>query len=135
MKHQSEQRGMIGIVLQHEWFEPISNSTTDKLATERARSFTFNWYNSPIIAFYILFINSSSKARIRTHAYCKFFITMQVLGPNHTWKVPNRDGERSWRRLTQVFQQGKRETQERTGFHWHQLLHSSLYPRLHILRV
>ncbi|KAE9602113.1 putative beta-glucosidase [Lupinus albus] len=48
-KYQAEQRGKIGIVLQHEWYEPISNSTADKLAAERARSFTFNWFLDPII--------------------------------------------------------------------------------------
>ncbi|CAK8564351.1 unnamed protein product [Lathyrus sativus] len=48
-KYQVEQRGRIGIVLQHEWYEPMSNSPADKLATERARSFTFNWFLDPII--------------------------------------------------------------------------------------
>ncbi|MED6163280.1 hypothetical protein PIB30_078355 [Stylosanthes scabra] len=48
-KYQSEQRGMIGIILQHVWYEPISNSTEDKLATERARSFSFNWFLDPLI--------------------------------------------------------------------------------------
>ncbi|XP_020225823.1 beta-glucosidase 46 isoform X1 [Cajanus cajan] len=48
-KYQTEQKGRIGIVLQHEWYEPISNSTADILATERARSFTFNWFLDPII--------------------------------------------------------------------------------------
>jgi len=46
--YQAEQRGRIGIVVSHEWYEPMSNSTADKLATERARSFTFNWYSSPL---------------------------------------------------------------------------------------
>lgn len=45
MKQQTEQKGSIGIVLQHEWFEPMSNSTADKLASERARAFNFNWYS------------------------------------------------------------------------------------------
>ncbi|XP_057421047.1 beta-glucosidase 18-like isoform X2 [Lotus japonicus] len=48
-KYQTKQRGTIGIVLQHEWYEPISNSTADKLATERARSFFFNWFLDPIM--------------------------------------------------------------------------------------
>ncbi|KAG2406981.1 hypothetical protein LR48_Vigan01g338200 [Vigna angularis] len=48
-KYQIEQKGSIGIVLQHEWYEPLSNSTADKLAAERARSFTFNWFLDPII--------------------------------------------------------------------------------------
>ncbi|CAL5199497.1 unnamed protein product [Lathyrus oleraceus] len=48
-KYQVEQRGRIGIVLQQEWYEPMSNSTADKLAADRARSFTFNWFLDPII--------------------------------------------------------------------------------------
>uniref|UniRef100_A0A0R0F6T6 Sugar phosphate transporter domain-containing protein n=1 Tax=Glycine max TaxID=3847 RepID=A0A0R0F6T6_SOYBN len=32
-----------------QWFEPMSNSTADKLATERARAFSFNWFLDPII--------------------------------------------------------------------------------------
>ncbi|XP_047164203.1 beta-glucosidase 46-like isoform X2 [Vigna umbellata] len=48
-KYQIEQKGSIGIVLQHEWYEPLSNSTADKLAAERARSFDFNWFLDPII--------------------------------------------------------------------------------------
>lgn len=49
IKYQTEQKGSIGIVLQHEWFEPMSNSTADKLASERARAFNFNWFLDPII--------------------------------------------------------------------------------------
>lgn len=40
---QEKQGGSIGIVLHALWFEPISNSTADKLAAERAWSFFFNW--------------------------------------------------------------------------------------------
>ncbi|KAK7387785.1 hypothetical protein VNO78_22577 [Psophocarpus tetragonolobus] len=48
-KYQTEQKGRIGVVLQHEWYEPMSNSTADKMATERARAFNFNWFLDPII--------------------------------------------------------------------------------------
>nr|AFK44109.1 unknown [Medicago truncatula] len=48
-KYQAEQKGRIGIVISHEWYEPMSNSNADKLAAERARSFTFNWILDPII--------------------------------------------------------------------------------------
>ncbi|KAI9124234.1 hypothetical protein K1719_005534 [Acacia pycnantha] len=48
-KYQREQKGRIGIVLQTAWFEPISNSTADKRARERALSFTFKWFLDPII--------------------------------------------------------------------------------------
>ncbi|KAJ7967661.1 Beta-glucosidase [Quillaja saponaria] len=47
--YQKEQKGSIGIVLQATWFEPISNSTADRLAAERAQSFTMNWFLDPII--------------------------------------------------------------------------------------
>lgn len=48
-KYQEKQGGSIGIVLHALWFEPISNSTADKLAAERAWSFFFNWFLDPII--------------------------------------------------------------------------------------
>ncbi|XP_061345549.1 beta-glucosidase 46-like isoform X2 [Gastrolobium bilobum] len=40
--YQTEQGGKIGIVIHTDWFEPYSNSTADKLATERAQSFSVN---------------------------------------------------------------------------------------------
>ena len=40
---QKNQGGMIGIVIYSAWFEPISNSTADKSAAERAQSFLTNW--------------------------------------------------------------------------------------------
>ncbi|XP_058723786.1 beta-glucosidase 46-like [Vicia villosa] len=48
-KYQVEQGGKIGIVMNCDWFEPISNSVADKLATERAQTFTHNWILDPII--------------------------------------------------------------------------------------
>ncbi|XP_057433800.1 beta-glucosidase 46-like isoform X3 [Lotus japonicus] len=48
-KYQNVQGGRIGIIVSADWYEPISNSTADKLAAERARSFTLNWCLDPII--------------------------------------------------------------------------------------
>ncbi|KAA3478810.1 Beta-glucosidase 46 [Gossypium australe] len=48
-KYQETQGGSIGIVLNGAWYEPISNSLVDKLAAERARSFTINWFLEPIL--------------------------------------------------------------------------------------
>lgn len=39
-----KQRGIIGIVVQTSWFEPISDSIADREAAERAQSFYSNWY-------------------------------------------------------------------------------------------
>ncbi|EOY28640.1 Beta glucosidase 46 isoform 2, partial [Theobroma cacao] len=48
-KYQETQGGSIGIVLHCFWFESISNSLADKLAAERAQSFTMKWFLDPII--------------------------------------------------------------------------------------
>ncbi|KAJ1428758.1 Glycosyl hydrolases family 1, N-terminal conserved site [Sesbania bispinosa] len=48
-KYQKNQGGKIGIVMNAIWFEPISNSSEDKLAAERAQSFYMNWFLDPII--------------------------------------------------------------------------------------
>ncbi|XP_015164558.1 beta-glucosidase 18-like isoform X2 [Solanum tuberosum] len=48
-KHQKRQGGMVGIALDIQWYEPFSNSSEDIAATERARSFYFNWFLDPII--------------------------------------------------------------------------------------
>ncbi|KAL3820683.1 hypothetical protein ACJIZ3_006588 [Penstemon smallii] len=48
-KYQKEQGGSIGIVMNAVWYEPFSNSTEDKLASERAQSFYLNWFLNPII--------------------------------------------------------------------------------------
>ncbi|KAK2973009.1 hypothetical protein RJ640_005552 [Escallonia rubra] len=48
-KYQNAQKGSIGIVMNAIWFEPISNSSEDKLAAERAQSFFMNWFLDPII--------------------------------------------------------------------------------------
>ncbi|OVA10571.1 Glycoside hydrolase [Macleaya cordata] len=48
-KYQKKQKGTIGIVMNAIWFEPISNSSADKLAVQRAQSFFLNWFLDPII--------------------------------------------------------------------------------------
>lgn len=40
---QGEQKGNIGIAMNAIWYEPISNSSQDKLAAQRAQSFYMNW--------------------------------------------------------------------------------------------
>lgn len=47
--YQKEQKGSIGIEVQTQWYEPLSNSTLDKQAAERAQSFCSNWFLDPII--------------------------------------------------------------------------------------
>lgn len=47
-RYQAEQGGQIGIVVHVDWFEPYSNSVADKLAAERAQSFSMNWILDPI---------------------------------------------------------------------------------------
>ncbi|XP_006343294.2 beta-glucosidase 46-like [Solanum tuberosum] len=48
-KYQKRQGGMIGISLNTQWYEPFSNSSQDNYATQRARSFVYNWFLDPII--------------------------------------------------------------------------------------
>ncbi|KAJ0254680.1 Beta-glucosidase 45 [Hirschfeldia incana] len=48
-KYKKEQKGIIGIVVQTSWFEPISDSIADKNAAERAQSFYSNWILDPIV--------------------------------------------------------------------------------------
>ncbi|GJR27811.1 beta-glucosidase 46-like protein isoform X1 [Tanacetum coccineum] len=48
-KYQRNQNGSIGIVMNAVWYEPISNSTQDRLAAQRALSFFLNWFLDPII--------------------------------------------------------------------------------------
>ncbi|KAF7811146.1 glycoside hydrolase family 1 protein [Senna tora] len=43
MEIQEKQGGKIGIVINTPWYEPFSNSSEDKLAAERALSFSMNW--------------------------------------------------------------------------------------------
>ncbi|XP_047266666.1 beta-glucosidase 47 isoform X2 [Capsicum annuum] len=48
-KYQERQGGMVGISLNTQWYEPFSNSSQDNYATQRARSFVYNWFLDPII--------------------------------------------------------------------------------------
>ncbi|CAI0407141.1 unnamed protein product [Linum tenue] len=48
-KFQKEQGGSIGLVLNALWYEPISDSTEDQLAVERALAFFMNWFLDPAI--------------------------------------------------------------------------------------
>nr|GEV03171.1 beta-glucosidase 46-like isoform X1 [Tanacetum cinerariifolium] len=48
-KYKKNQNGSIGIVMNAVWYEPISNSTQDRLAAQRALSFFLNWFLDPII--------------------------------------------------------------------------------------
>ncbi|KAA8515484.1 hypothetical protein F0562_018905 [Nyssa sinensis] len=48
-KYQKKQGGSIGIVMNAVWYEPISNSSEDKAAAERAQSFYLNWFLDPIL--------------------------------------------------------------------------------------
>ncbi|WVY94288.1 hypothetical protein V8G54_033376 [Vigna mungo] len=48
-KYQKNQGGRIGVAMNTKWFEPISNSSEDKKAAERAQSFYMNWFLDPLI--------------------------------------------------------------------------------------
>ncbi|KAF5760465.1 putative beta-glucosidase [Helianthus annuus] len=48
-KYQGEQKGSIGIAMNTVWYEPISNSSQDKQAAQRAQSFYMNWFLDPIM--------------------------------------------------------------------------------------
>ncbi|CAI8611448.1 unnamed protein product [Vicia faba] len=48
-KYQTEQGGEIGIIVHSDWFEPLSDSVADKLAAQRAQSFSVNWILDPIL--------------------------------------------------------------------------------------
>ncbi|CAA7054701.1 unnamed protein product [Microthlaspi erraticum] len=48
-KIQEKQRGNIGIVMNAIWFEPVSDSLADRLATERAQAFYLTWFLDPVV--------------------------------------------------------------------------------------
>ncbi|XP_027908292.1 beta-glucosidase 24-like [Vigna unguiculata] len=47
-KFQNTQKGLIGITLNSNWYEPYSNSQADKDAAIRAVEFMFGWYMEPL---------------------------------------------------------------------------------------
>ncbi|KAI0493256.1 hypothetical protein KFK09_027532 [Dendrobium nobile] len=47
-KYKAVQHGFVGISLDVTWFEPISNSTEDSAAVQRALDFQFGWFMDPI---------------------------------------------------------------------------------------
>ncbi|XP_031491977.1 beta-glucosidase 6 [Nymphaea colorata] len=47
-KYKAQQNGSIGITLDVMWFTPISNSTEDIEATQRAQDFQFGWFMDPL---------------------------------------------------------------------------------------
>ncbi|GAB2301507.1 Beta-glucosidase 44 [Dionaea muscipula] len=44
-KYQEEQKGMIGILLDFVWYEPLTRGLQDNLAAQRARDFHVGWMN------------------------------------------------------------------------------------------
>jgi len=48
-KYQSKQKGSIGIVMYTTWYEPLTDTPEDRLATERALAFTVSWFLDPIV--------------------------------------------------------------------------------------
>nr|ABC55717.1 beta-mannosidase 2 [Oncidium hybrid cultivar] len=48
-KYHVSQKGRIGILLDFVWYEPLTNSTDDEAAAQRARDFHIGWFLHPII--------------------------------------------------------------------------------------
>ncbi|XP_059639885.1 beta-glucosidase 44-like isoform X2 [Cornus florida] len=48
-KYLQEQKGRIGILLDFVWYEPLTNSTADIDAAQRARDFHVGWYFHPLV--------------------------------------------------------------------------------------
>lgn len=47
--YQATQQGEIGLVIWFRWFEPLSNSTSDLAAAQRATDFTVGWFLDPVL--------------------------------------------------------------------------------------
>lgn len=48
-KYQATQKGKIGILLDFVWYEPLTNSSDDAAAAQRARDFHIGWFLHPIV--------------------------------------------------------------------------------------
>ncbi|KAH7420606.1 hypothetical protein KP509_13G014300 [Ceratopteris richardii] len=47
-RYQESQNGSIGIALWHRWFEPLTNTSSDLAASQRATDFLLGWFLDPI---------------------------------------------------------------------------------------
>ncbi|KAL4629158.1 hypothetical protein ACB092_05G288000 [Castanea dentata] len=48
-RYQDKQHGFIGLNIFSYWFIPLTNSTEDKIATQRANDFYFGWFVDPLV--------------------------------------------------------------------------------------
>lgn len=48
-KYQEQQKGEIGIVLNHDWAEPLSGSDGDRAAATRRNEFAMGWFLDPLV--------------------------------------------------------------------------------------